>query len=211
MRVRRVCRNIAKLGAGIVGSVLVIVAGFLAWERAATKSAPWVVSSVRDNGRTLVVDFAGYFNYCAHQPSLHVEQSATEIRIRARYHSSHGVQCGLQVAKVFWPALVHLSAPLAGRKIVGDGQASVPVAPLPVSMIRPINTPAMPELIGMDAAAARRALSRARYRGEANLPPADTAGFVIQQWPRPGARLRYVSGQGYGAVARPVPDLTFSQ
>lgn len=179
-------------------------AAFWVWQRGTTQPGGWVVSEVRDGQRTLVVEWwPSLFKFCDQRPSLKVEELPTEIRLRSSYRTTRGIECGLQRGQRHRPAFVRLGAPLAGRRITGPGQATVP-ATGPVPLPGP---PLMPSVIGMDAAAARLALSRARYWIDV-LPSAETPGSVVRQRPRAGSVLRY-ENRGYGASVAGRPRLTF--
>lgn len=185
-------------------SAVVFGAALWVWQRGTTQSAHWVVSEVRDQQRTLVIAWTTRFAYCAERPSVDVDEQATEIRVVARYRTRRGVECGLQVGKSYPPAVVRLRHPVAGKSIHGPGQASVPVAWS--TDLRRMNADVMPSLLGLDAAGARRALSRARYQ-ESQLPSPGIKGFVTSQSPRPGARIS--TGRPTNLPTR-APRLVFS-
>lgn len=192
----------ARLGVGLLATAAVLGAGYWLWVRGTMEPATWVVSEVHDGQRTLVVEWATNFAYCAERPEIEVGERDTEIRLQATYRLPRTIDCGLATGRRFPPAIVHLDRPLAGRKLVGDHQADVPVG---FGFDPRAPSPTMPEVIGMDAAAARRALSRERYRG-ASLPSTESVGFVTRQWPLPGTNLNPKGRNPKG----PAPRLTFS-
>lgn len=199
MRTRRAFAVVCKVAAaaGVVAG-----AGYFVWERGTVDVARWVVTDVRSDQRTLVVDWAQRFEYCAKRPSLEVDEGTTQVRVRAKYRTTRGAPCGLHRGQSYDPVVVRLSRPLAGRELVGDGQAEIPV---PWFRSPATQFPEMPSVVGMDAAAARLALSRARYP-EADLPSAAAAGFVIRQSPAAGTIL---NRNGALPTGQP-PELRFS-
>lgn len=198
----RTTRVLAVLCTVVMVAAIAAAAGFFVWQRGTVETARWVVSDVRDGQRALTVGWATNFEYCAQRPSLEVVEKGAEVRIQAEYRMKRGVRCGLMQARRFDPVVVHLSRPLAGRRLVGEDQADVPVSWYYSSANQ---FPEMPSVVGMNAAAARRALSRARYPDTA-LPSTDAVGFVTRQSPAPGTIL---NRSGSRPAGRP-PEFRFS-
>lgn len=200
VRVRRVV---------VTGAAAVAVIGVIAWTELTNRTAGWVVSEVRSDERTLVLGWTSHFGVCDHRPSVVVGETAREVRVRATYRTELGLRCGLKRELTFSPAVVRLARPLAGRRIIGDGQASVPVPPSYDTV------GIMPSVVGMNIDSARLALSRAGYR-EDDLPLGNSSGAVGRQSPRAGSTLRFRLGggspdSGGRYVSGPLPRLGFGR
>src|SRR4051794_34787985 len=104
-----------KLGAGVLVTTVALGAGLSIWQRGTMRPATWVVAETHDGQRTLRVEWGTPFEPCAQRPVVEVDERDTEIRLRARYRLTRGVQCGLAPRRYYARAFVHLDRPLAGR------------------------------------------------------------------------------------------------